>query len=1705
MDALQRCIRISFVLLITSFPVSASTNNVESLTINLGAEVMQIVESTNFNEDVGVFGFSASTSDNNYIANVYLYFSGDDSIRHVTSTATGMSSAHRSYNLQLSPSGKYLYFLSSANDLTDVDIDSPQLFVYDIEADLLSLVVNKSGERLNEPVDWLHSSFANDSEEIFFASSATNATLDTTSRSRSLFKFNPELNDISLVFRDFDYRNVSISSNNDTGVAEITEYSGYCASDLFLFSITNSTVERLNLKVHDGVTDDCVRDETGIISNDGSKVALTSQSDNSFQIFEIESEKVELIEKPDVLSGTRLELRQFDQTSGDIILEYNSYRGIERGLYRFNIVDKHLQFLAVDNNSERLSWVGFGNNRAFPSSGSKKLLYFGKNNTRISGTVYLSNPDNLGIPIPAAPVGLSITNNRVASVRLDWNSDSDDTYIYTIARRASGETDYTLVDTTYNTHYVDASETLETSELYSYKIGACNAAIECGFSTADGGQVLAPEKVVGVSTSIITNGDYIVSWTPVDDVDTYKISYLRDFEEHEEFASASHPQFRYRSYQSSKPALLKVSACKNGLCGPFSDPMVIAPRGRDIVALRGLSYFIESGGRYRLSWRPQDYAVYYEVFSSDSTTDLNNLIFRRKVYKNEFFDTVVDISRPVRYQVRACYENDNCGNFSSLTTSPIFDESFQNIIRPQISVNAAPGFNSISLNHGKNYEAYSLYRRVSRFSDGELIASFNVGIGEDFEFQDETILPDVEYFYYVEACINDRCKRSADESVRSLDDFLSNIGRVISLSATNGDFSNVVKLTWTIEGIADKIKIFRDGKFLAAVNTGSGEYIDTEIVQGLEHLYTIVPQLSTHGETFDGKMSSSAIGSTNFIGGSAYELAPPLPSTNLERFFDKILITWPHVPGTTEYLVETSSFIDGTFTEHSNTSNNYLFIRNLAPGVELFFRIKSCVNTYCGYFSSVFRGASSDVYTVPENFSDITDISTQSDGSIAVEFSTVSDATYYQIIRRESLFDSYSSEFEVHESPFIDTNASDFRDYYYAVAACNASGCSSRSTYQMITTGGKEATYDTTNEYYIQYVGVDEASIDLSVQYSARAPYPERFEIYRSSSSNSEKELIHTERFPGGSESIAIGGDIASVGDYLWIQTCFQDGTCVMSRHYSIINAPEPPEISAPIPSAPIVSGGVAAFNVLSHWVPDNTHLRVYYSKTREGEKVYVGRITNNRSNSPRFDVDGFPYSQDIVYVWQTQCFRGECSDFSSATEVNIHPDHANSISINSTELWNGIDVFNPNGHEFKQNITTMQFMNFASGGKFTGDITVSSTESCEVMSIALQLSGIYESLPIFRVVRGGDCNGYLGLSDRSKFYVIAANDIEEAVPIPVNDINEQTVGFSVDIDSEYNVKVNVAGNLTETYSYSSLKVFRPEFAKITVEPGSRRASTINSFEYIASSVFNESRPNPPEGYASDWGNVINSYVYHYELEGAVIRRRYFKEVSDGVWVLEATLLTTNHSEEYYPESTGTYLVDVSVCNEECSSSIFDSVYISQNITRPSAMTLSQVGATSSVRVGWSAVTEATYYLIRYGDWNSFKEVSSTDLSVTLENITETSLDVSVRACNESICSSTRSRTISMSLDSDGDGLFDAEERQIGSDPFIMDTDGDGLSDFDEVRTHRTSALDADTDRDGIDDALEIEAGRDPLANDGCIGYMCGSKLRGWKFAELVQ
>lgn len=73
-------------------------------------------------------------------------------------------------------------------------------------------------------------------------------------------------------------------------------------------------------------------------------------------------------------------------------------------------------------------------------------------------------------------------------------------------------------------------------------------------------------------------------------------------------------------------------------------------------------------------------------------------------------------------------------------------------------------------------------------------------------------------------------------------------------------------------------------------------------------------------------------------------------------------------------------------------------------------------------------------------------------------------------------------------------------------------------------------------------------------------------------------------------------------------------------------------------------------------------------------------------------------------------------------------------------------------------------------------------------------------------------------------------------------------------------------------------------------------------------------------------------------------------------------------------------------------------------------------------------------------------------------------------------------------LDSDGDGLTNARELELGTSVTKSDTDGDGLGDREEVEVYGTNPRKTDTDGDGFLDGQEVAGGYNPNGEGKLFG-----------------
>lgn len=80
--------------------------------------------------------------------------------------------------------------------------------------------------------------------------------------------------------------------------------------------------------------------------------------------------------------------------------------------------------------------------------------------------------------------------------------------------------------------------------------------------------------------------------------------------------------------------------------------------------------------------------------------------------------------------------------------------------------------------------------------------------------------------------------------------------------------------------------------------------------------------------------------------------------------------------------------------------------------------------------------------------------------------------------------------------------------------------------------------------------------------------------------------------------------------------------------------------------------------------------------------------------------------------------------------------------------------------------------------------------------------------------------------------------------------------------------------------------------------------------------------------------------------------------------------------------------------------------------------------------------------------------------------------------------------------DDDRDGLTNAEEAKLGTNPEVADTDGDGLSDYEEVKIYQTDPLKTDTDGDGYKDGEEVKNGYNPKGGGKLLDFDAALKAQ---------
>lgn len=150
----------------------------------------------------------------------------------------------------------------------------------------------------------------------------------------------------------------------------------------------------------------------------------------------------------------------------------------------------------------------------------------------------------------------------------------------------------------------------------------------------------------------------------------------------------------------------------------------------------------------------------------------------------------------------------------------------------------------------------------------------------------------------------------------------------------------------------------------------------------------------------------------------------------------------------------------------------------------------------------------------------------------------------------------------------------------------------------------------------------------------------------------------------------------------------------------------------------------------------------------------------------------------------------------------------------------------------------------------------------------------------------------------------------------------------------------------------------------------------------------------------------------------------------------------------------------------------------------PSAHSAPEVGSNGHTRKGiflltafvlFLAVCGAVLYVFFGAAQNVLPEVNDVTPSETASPSESPTAEATVSP------TATPSDDVVSTLDTDGDGLLDPEEREAGTSLRKPDSDNDGLGDREELKVYKSDPLNPDSDNDSYLDGAEVKNGYNPI------------------------
>ncbi|HRS14590.1 MAG TPA: hypothetical protein P5259_06350 [Candidatus Bipolaricaulis sp.] len=320
-------------------------------------------------------------------------------------------------------------------------------------------------------------------------------------------------------------------------------------------------------------------------------------------------------------------------------------------------------------------------------------------------------------------------------------------------------------------------------------------------------------------------------------------------------------------------------------------------------------------------------------------------------------------------------------------------------------------------------------------------------------YSDDTVTPNTTYWYRVKACNRSGCSDlSTADSGYAAGEGISQVPT--GVSATDGTYTDRVRVTWTASPGATSYEVWRDvargGPYNLRGMVSGTTYDDRDASPGVVYWYKVKACNASGCSAFSAPDSGFTFASA------------PDPVTNVSAtdgtYTDRVRVTWTAVTGAANYEVHRAESEDGTYTRRATVTGASYDDTGVTQGTTYWYKVTACNTAGCSAFSVPDSGYAStgggggggggggtgDLPGQPQNVQ-------ASDGAFAdkirVTWSSVSGATSYRVYRSATdVVGSFTQIAETTSASYDDVHTdtinalTECKDYWYAVSAWNAAG-----------------------------------------------------------------------------------------------------------------------------------------------------------------------------------------------------------------------------------------------------------------------------------------------------------------------------------------------------------------------------------------------------------------------------------------------------------------------------------------------------------------------------------------------------------------------------------------------------------------------------------------------------------------------------------------